>query len=104
MHNRFKMFLDVHAHSTLPSIFIYAPKPDTEVEETYLKRFPKILHNTSPYFQFENCLFTEEKSKKNCARLAINRDFKLLDSYTIECSCFGYEIKGSGTANLDPLI
>ncbi len=36
MHNRFKMFLDIHAHSTQPSVFIYAPKPDTEVEETYL--------------------------------------------------------------------
>ena len=30
------MFLDIHAHSTQPSVFIYAPKPDTEVEETYL--------------------------------------------------------------------
>lgn len=102
--NRLKMFLDVHAHSTQPSIFIYAPKPETEPEEAYIKRFPKILHNTSPYFQFDNCKFSNDKYKKNCARLSLNREFQLLDSYTIESSVFGYEVKGSGTENLDPII
>ena len=44
----------------------------------------------------QNCKFGNEKYKRNCARLAIYRDFKQLDSYTIELSSYGYEIKGSG--------
>jgi hypothetical protein len=63
-----------------------------------------ILHETSPYFLFDNCKFRNDKYKKNCARLALNREFKVIDSYTIEASCYGYEIKGSGTENLDGLI
>lgn len=42
-----------------------------------------------------NCKFNNEKFKRNCARLAFYRDFSLLDTYTIESSCYGYEVKGS---------
>ena len=55
-----------------------------------VKNFPSILNNLSPYFGYENCKFGNEKYKKNCARLAIFRDFKLYHSYTIESSCWGY--------------
>ena len=44
----------------------------------------------------ENCKFANEKAKRNCARLGLHRDFNLLDSYTIESSCFGYHVKGTG--------
>lgn len=53
---------------------------------------------------FENCKFNSEKYKKNCARLALSREFDLLDSYTVETSCFGYEVKGSGTKEHDAVI
>ena len=53
---------------------------------------------------FTNCRFSNDKYKKNCARLAVNREFGLIDSYTIESSCFGYEMKGTGTENLDPIV
>ena len=54
-----------------------------------------ILDNMSAFFQFENCKFGNEKYKKNCARLGVHRDFHLNLSYTIESSCFGYEVKGT---------
>lgn len=44
----------------------------------------------------ENCKFANEKTKRNCARLANYRDFNLMDTYTIESSCFGYKVKGTG--------
>ena len=87
------MFLDIHGHSVDKGIFIYAPLPDTENEKTYVERFPKILDSYSPYFSFENCDFQNQKQKRNCARLALYRDFNLLDSYTIESSCFGFQSK-----------
>lgn len=54
-----------------------------------------ILDNTSAYFLFDNCKFGNEKYKANCARLGIHRDFKLLNSFTIEASCYAYDIKGT---------
>jgi hypothetical protein len=52
-----------------------------------------ILDDASPYFLLENCRYNNEKYKKNCARLGIARDFNIVNSYTIESSCFGFEIK-----------
>jgi len=52
-----------------------------------------ILEHKSPFFAYKNCTFANEKEKRNCARLCVFRDFKILDAYTIESSCFGYEAK-----------
>ena len=49
----------------------------------------------SVYFSAENSKFGNEKYKKNCARLGIHRDFDIPHSYTIESSCYGYELKGT---------
>ena len=47
----------------------------------------------SVYFSAENSKFGNEKYKKNCARLGIARDFELINSYTIESSCWGYDVE-----------
>jgi murein tripeptide amidase MpaA len=36
----FKMFLDIHAHSCAKSIFIYAPQPEKESEQDYIRQLP----------------------------------------------------------------
>lgn len=89
------MFLDIHAHSAAQSIFIYAPTSEDETELIHMQTLPQILENISEYFLFDNCKFANEKSKRNCARIANFRDFGLLDSYTIESSCYGYRVKNS---------
>ena len=87
------MFLDVHAHSAQTSIFIYSPlhphKPDNENS----RKFTAILDDLSDYFQFDNCRFNNVKEKRNSARLGVHRDWNLLHSYTIESSCYGFEVK-----------
>ena len=52
----------------------------------------------------EHCKFANERPKRNCARLAFYRDFNLLDSYTIESSCFGYIVKGTGNEEEEPTV
>jgi hypothetical protein len=69
---------------------MYAPMPETETDQAYIQRLPKILNNISEVFSYDSSTFTNEISKKNCARLAFHRDFNVLDSYTIEASCFGF--------------
>lgn len=54
------------------------------------------MANISEYFLFENCKFANEKSKRNCARIANFRDYNILDSFTIESSCYGYKVKDIG--------
>jgi len=51
------------------------------------------MANCSEFFLYDNCKFANEKPKRNCARLAFHRDFGLLDTYTIETSCFGFKVK-----------
>ena len=93
--SKLKMFLDIHAHSAQTSIFVFCPQAETQEDNDMIKRFPMILDNTSPYFEFDHCKFGNEKYKKNCARLGVFRDFDLNNSFTIEASCYGYDIKGS---------
>lgn len=90
-----KMFLDIHAHSACNSIFAYCPWVDEPPLQAVVKRFPMILDNSSAFFQFDNCKFGNEKYKRNCARLGVHRDFNLINCYTIESSCYGYEVKGT---------
>jgi hypothetical protein len=91
--NPLKLFLDIHAHSKDASIFSYAPVPENAWDVMETKRWSEILDSMSPYFKLENCTFKNEKYKRNCARLGIFRDFELTNSYTIETSCYGYEVK-----------
>ena len=91
--NLLKMFLDIHAHSTKRSIFVYAPKPEKRFEEAKTRTFPGILDEMSEIFSLRNCDFNN--SKKDCARLGIYHMYKLLDSYTVETSCYGYEVKNN---------
>ena len=90
-----KMFLDVHAHSACNSIFAYCPWVDDPGQQSLIRRFPMILDNMSAFFSFDNCKFGNEKYKKNCARLGVHRDFNLLNSFTIESSCYGFDVKGA---------
>lgn len=82
---------------------MFAPMPESESDLVYVKRLPKILHNISEVFSYESSTFSNEAIKKNCARLAMHRDFDVLDSYTIEASCYGFQVKGTGTKEYAPL-
>ena len=93
--DKIRMFLDIHAHSAMQSIFCYSPASEDPATNQIIRRFPMLLDNMSAYFQFDNCKFNNEKYKRNCARLGVYRDFDLANSYTIESSCFGYEVKGT---------
>ena len=91
----FKMFLDIHAHSAQNSIFCYAPVDEDPANQAIIKRFPMILDNISSYFQYDNCKFGNERYKKNCARLGMFRDHGIINTFTIEASCYAYEVKGT---------
>lgn len=69
--------------------------PDDE-QHTDNILYPKLISMNSPHFDFENCNFTiknmymkdkrEGLSKEGSGRVALNKHFGILHSYTLECS------------------
>jgi len=48
--DKFKLFLDIHAHSAMTSIFVFCPQVEDPDDQEMIKRFPLILDNSSAYF------------------------------------------------------
>ena len=102
---KFRMFLDMHGHTTKASIFAFAPLDPDENLAGYIKEFTEILDDTSAFFSYDNCEFSSEKLqkyKKNCARYCMYRDRGVLNSFTIEASSFGYEVINGEDAEIKP--
>ena len=57
------------------------------------RRFAMLLDDMSEVFNMSSCSYNNAYYKKNCARLGIYKAFQLADSYTIETSCYGFEMK-----------
>jgi murein tripeptide amidase MpaA len=88
---RLKLFLDIHAHSRKRSVFVYAPKPPDVQSITRIQHFSQLLEQNSPIFSQENCSYNNDQRKANCARLGIFNNYGLVDSYTVEASCWGFD-------------
>ena len=85
------MHLDFHSHSKKKGIFMYGPYYPLHSKKYYLIRaLPKILSERTEMFRFHSCRFRYEWSKRNTARLAIARQFKIPICYTVEASLHGY--------------
>ena len=88
-----RMFLDIHAHSAESSIFIFSPQHKHMQDIVTTRNFASKLDETSEVFSIDKCTFQNEAYKKNCARLGVFRDHKVVNSYTIESSCYGFDQK-----------
>ncbi|CDW80274.1 zinc carboxypeptidase family protein [Stylonychia lemnae] len=91
-----KMFLDIHTHSSQRGIFIFAPQASIQ-DQHRVRSYPQKLDEQSIYFRLQSCKFSNDKNKKNCARLSFYRDWKIDMSYTIEASSYGYIDKQNNT-------
>ena len=89
--DRIQSFWDIHQHSKKKNIFIYGPYYPLH-QDKYLKirLIPKLLGDRTEMFRYYSCRFRLEKYKESCARLTINRQFHIANSFTLECSSFGY--------------
>lgn len=88
-----ELFLDIHSHSAQTSIFVFCPQVDSQADQQSIKLFARILDSHSEFFQFSKCRFGNEVYKKNCARLGVLRDYNLNNSFTIEASCYAFDVK-----------
>ena len=77
------MYCDLHAHSRSKNIFMYGCENRRGLSERII---PYMLSCADPSFHFESCDFRVKKSKSNCGRVVVWRQFGLVNSYTMEAS------------------
>ncbi|CAF3661224.1 unnamed protein product, partial [Adineta steineri] len=89
-------YLDLHGHASKKGCFIYGNHLPDDEQHTDNILFPKLISLNSPHFEYDNCNFTiknmymkdrrEGLSKEGSGRVALNKHFGILHSYTLECS------------------
>ena len=96
-----RAFIDIHGHSRKKSIFIYGPEYALHTDKYFRARLlPKLLDEESEMFRFHSCKFSVEPSKERCSRVVFNKEFGIVNCFTLEASLFGYIDKNRQTQEL----
>ncbi|KAG7398042.1 Cytosolic carboxypeptidase 2 [Phytophthora boehmeriae] len=116
-HDRVAIYCDLHGHSINRNIFMYGcytkkrptvadaastmlnavPTPNSATRiaavvtnvKTDPRVFPMIVARYASCFAFENCDFNVHKSKMTTARVVVNQELGVTNSYTLEASFCG---------------
>lgn len=84
------LYLDMHGHSRKAGIFLYGCE-DKKTFGAPERIYPYLVDATASneHFFLQNCNFKVQKSKANCARVVVWRDFRVVNSFTLEASMSG---------------
>ena len=77
----------MHGHSRRKNIFMYGNNYPEAPERT--RMFPFIMSKLCDYFSFEYSRFNMHKSKEATARIAMWRELKIPNVFTMEASFSG---------------
>jgi len=96
-------FIDMHAHSRKKNVFMYGPEFPIHDPRYFLARvIPKLLSERSDIFRFYSCRFRVTKSKATTARVVMQREYGVLNSYTLEASFHGFFTEDRETIEFMP--
>jgi len=92
------LFADLHGHSRKQNAFFYGCcyknyEDEGRVKNAQLRTMPLMCCQKSSLFSFKDCRFRIEKCKESTARVVIFKEFNIMNSFTLECSFFGKELK-----------
>lgn len=93
--NKIIAYCDLHGHSKLYNSFIYAcHKVSSATFSSWPKSrlLPKILSKKCSIFDYKQCSFKVEHDKLNTARVIIWKEFKVINSFTLESSMYAYKL------------
>ena len=98
VHKSITAYLDLHAHSQQKSVFMYGPHYPLHAEKySGVRVLPRLICAKMPYFRWASCKFRNERSKQKAARLVVWKQLKLMNTFTIEASFYGYLTKDRDT-------
>lgn len=89
------MYCDLHGHSKLMNSFVYACHAVTAGDVsswTRVRLLPRILARNCHLFDYHQCSFKVESEKMNTARVIVWKEFKVINSFTLETSVYGYTL------------
>jgi len=87
-------FCDLHGHSSSKDIFILGCQSLLNEGDYYdknkkIRLFARVLSKICPSFSLLASKYSVEKNKLSTGRVVIFKEFGILQSYTIETSCYG---------------
>ena len=81
------LVVDLHGHSRKKNIFMYGCNVPDHPEVT--RMFPYILAKISHFFSYADCRFKMQKSKEATMRIALYKELRAPNIYTLEASFCG---------------
>jgi hypothetical protein len=92
--NQILIFCDLHGHSRLYNSFMFACHKGTGTLCSWTKArlLPRILAKHCHIFNYHLCSFKVEPRKASTARIIVWKEFKVVNSFTLESSQYAYDL------------
>ena len=81
------LICDLHGHSRRKNIFMYGNKHQEDLNKP--KYFPYIMGKIVDYFSYKNSKFSYSRTKEATARIALYKEVKIPNIFTMEASFCG---------------
>ena len=89
------VFCDIHCHSKKRNSFLYGCNVAWEGASfstwTQVRLLPRLLARRSLFIQLSSCKFGIDPFKLSTARVVVWKQFKVMNSFTLENSFLGYD-------------
>eukprot|EP01022_Parablepharisma_sp_SALTPOND_P028315 TRINITY_DN70786_c1_g1_i1.p1 TRINITY_DN70786_c1_g1~~TRINITY_DN70786_c1_g1_i1.p1 ORF type:complete len:1010 (-),score=46.68 TRINITY_DN70786_c1_g1_i1:1429-4458(-) len=89
------VYCDLHGHSKLLNSFVYAchkVSSGSFCSWTKVRLLPRILARKCHLLDYHQCSFKVEPDKVNTARVIVWKEFKVINSFTLESSMYAYTV------------
>ena len=89
------VYCDLHGHSKLMNSFIYACydiASGNPSSWTRVRLLPRVLARKCHLFDYHQCIFKVEANKLSTARVIVWKEFKVINSFTLETSIYAYTL------------
>ena len=96
------LFVDVHGHSFKNNVLMHGcPNPKNSSDKTIIL-LPIIMSRNHSSFSYDDWNFKVQKDKLTTGRAVVNREYKVINSFTLEASFFGPDIGNKKGCHFTP--
>ena len=96
------LYVDVHGHSRKNNVFMYGCRNPKNSTDKTMKVFPMIMAKNHSSFSYDDWNFNIQKDKETTGRVVVNRDYNVVNSFTLEASFLGPDIGNKKDCHFTP--